>query len=63
MNAYNDFRGFADPVESVVAHNRRSPFAAIRRHGRREMHNGRGLVIAVLLSLACWALIGLALVL
>jgi len=61
MKAYNDFTGYADPADCVVSHDRRSPFANPNRDGARELHNAKGLVIAVVLSAACWAMVGFAL--
>lgn len=60
MKAINDFRGFAAAAETVVATDRRSPFARSHVEAQMEMHNARGFVIAVMLSAACWAGIGLA---
>ena len=60
MKAYNDFRGFAAPAETVVFQDRRSPSASAGAEPQIEMHNARGLVVAVAMSVACWAGIGLA---
>jgi hypothetical protein len=59
MKAYNDFIGLADHADAVVVRDRRSPFASSVREPSDEIHNARGLIVAVMLSTACWALIGL----
>ena len=61
MKAYNDFRGFAAPADAVVSRDRFSPFARANAEPAHKMHNPRGLIVAVALSAACWAVIGLAL--
>lgn len=57
MKAYSDFRGFAATADNVVAGENRSAFTA---EPQLKMHNPRGLVLAILLSAACWAGVGLA---
>lgn len=59
MKAYSDFGGFADPRDAVVTRDRRSSFATVRSE-MKEAHNARGLVIALLMSAACWGAIGAA---
>lgn len=60
MNAYNASRSFAAPA-SVSRFDVRSPsrkvFAA---DPSNELRNPRGLVIAILMSAACWAGVGIA---
>jgi hypothetical protein len=60
MNTYNASGSFAASAQTVVQNARRSPFAD--RHGdpTTELHNARGLVIAIMMSAACWAGVGLA---
>lgn len=60
MNAYNASRGFSAPSQTVVSQDRRTPFAATQLAGKDELHNARGLVLAVMMSAACWAGIALA---
>jgi len=59
MNALDDFGGY-EPVDHLRP-SARSPLVTASAEAHEKMHNGRGLVAAVLLSAACWALIGLAL--
>jgi hypothetical protein len=67
MNAYNANGGFAASARtatcSVSSHGRRSPVAAAHDDPTPELHNARGLVIAIMMSAACWAGVGLALLL
>lgn len=64
MNAYNATGGFAaaarTATHSVAAHGRRSSATAMHEDPTPELHNARGLVIAILMSAACWAGLGLA---
>jgi hypothetical protein len=60
MNTYNASGGFAASASADRLCNRRSPFATAHEDPTRELHNSRGLVIAVLMSAACWAGVGLA---
>lgn len=60
MKAINDFRGFAAPAETVGATERLSPFSRAHVQPQLQMHNARGFVLAVAMSAACWAGIGLA---
>jgi len=60
MNAYNASRGFAAPASTNRFRSRPLPFAAADGDPTKELHNARGLVIAVLMSAACWAGVGLA---
>lgn len=41
----------------------RHPFAVANAHKTREIHNARGLIVAVTMSAACWAAIAVAFVL
>lgn len=59
MNAHTGFRAYGATAERAVSRDRR-PFAVARAEPVREIHNARGLVIAVAMSAACWAVIGLA---
>ena len=60
MNAYNANGGFAASASNVVSCDRRSSFVDMQSDPTKELHNARGLVIAVLMSAACWAGVGLA---
>lgn len=61
---YSASRGFAASAQTVVSQDRRSPFAvATATQPGEKIHNARGLVLAVMMSAACWAGIGLALLL
>jgi hypothetical protein len=60
MNAYTASRSFAASANTVVARDSRSSFAAAPADPIPELHNSRGLVIAILMSAACWAGVGLA---
>jgi hypothetical protein len=55
MNAYTGTRGFAAPARSS-----RFSSAPVSSDALPELHNSRGLVIAVLMSATCWAGVGLA---
>jgi len=59
MNAYNANGGFAASASNVVSRDHRSSFD-MQSDPTKELHNARGLVIAVLMSAACWAGVGLA---
>lgn len=52
------------PVYSVGRGNEidrtRHPFAVANAHNTREIHNARGLIVAVTMSAACWAAIAIA---
>lgn len=61
MNAYNASRRFAASSQPVALRDRRLPFAvATPAETIENTHNARGLVIAVLMSAACWAGVGIA---
>jgi hypothetical protein len=64
MNAYNANGGFAatarTATRSVASPNRRSPTIIAQDDPMPELHNARGLVIAIVMSAACWAGLGLA---
>ena len=59
MKAYNDFRGFGAPAQDVMTRSR-SISSASQIEPALSAHNTRGLVVAVMMSAACWAGIGLA---
>jgi hypothetical protein len=59
MKAHSDFRAYAASADSAVSRDRR-PFAVARADAVPQVHNARGLVIAVSMSAACWAAIALA---
>lgn len=60
MSAYHAPRSFAVPASANRSRHRPSPFAAAHGDPTSELHNARGLVIAILMSAACWAGLGLA---
>lgn len=60
MKAVNEFRGFAAPAQAGNTRDRRSPFAGADLEPQIRMHNARGFVLAVAMSAACWAGIGIA---
>jgi hypothetical protein len=60
MNAYNASRSFAAPASADRMHRRAATHVAVKGDPRTELHNSRGLVIAILMSAACWAGVGLA---
>jgi hypothetical protein len=61
MNAYHASRGFAASSQPAALRDRRLPFAVAQSAEPLEnTHNARGLVIAVLMSAACWAGVGIA---
>jgi hypothetical protein len=59
MNAYNATGGFAAAARTV-SRDRRSPFSDAHADAAPQLHNARGLVLAVLMSVACWAGVGIA---
>jgi len=59
MNAYNANGGFAATARNAVR-TRSSSYAEANEDPTRELHNARGLVIAIMMSAACWAGVGLA---
>lgn len=59
MKAQHDFRAYAASANSNVSRDRRS-LAAAQAGTVGEIHNARGLVLAVSMSAACWAAIALA---
>ena len=60
MNAYNAPRSFAAPASADRMRRRSNSVAAAQGDPTAELHNSRGLVIAILMSAACWAGLGLA---
>lgn len=75
MKAYSDLRGFADPAETVAGYSSRPRFASAAAPispaytrgivpqeltSSRRPRNPRGLIIAVAMSAACWAGVGIA---
>jgi hypothetical protein len=58
MEAQQDFKAYA--VAEARARRNRGAFALARPDTARETYNARGLVVAVSMSAACWAAIGLA---
>lgn len=61
MSVYNDFAGVAASTKTVSARDHLSPFAAAQPDAQQlKAHNARGLILAVAMSAACWAGIGVA---
>lgn len=64
MNAYNANGGFAATARTaarpVASHRRNSRVITAQDDPTPELHNARGLVIAIMMSAACWAGLGLA---
>jgi len=59
MNAYNANGGFAAAARNAVR-TRSASYSEVNDDPTRELHNARGLVIAIMMSAACWAGVGLA---
>jgi len=59
MNGGYDAQVYA-PARANGADQGRRPFAMVRADTAREIHNARGLIMAVAMSAACWAAIGVA---
>ena len=52
MNAYNTNGGFATTARNAVR-NRSASFGDVNDDPTQELHNARGLVIAIMMSAAC----------
>jgi hypothetical protein len=59
MNAYSASGSFAASANTITRKNR-SASASAPVDPTAELHNARGLVVAILMSAACWAGVGLA---
>jgi hypothetical protein len=60
MNAYNSSANFATSMRSPVSRHARAMASQLHEDPTKDLHNARGLVIAILMSAACWAGVGLA---
>lgn len=61
MDAPHASGSFAVSGPKVVPINRENAFAYPKDAPTLNLHNGRGFVIAIMMSAACWAGVGLAL--